>query len=36
MSETREARAKRGGGVYSTAVGYAAGRTPNPTYEVRE
>eukprot|EP00913_Durusdinium_trenchii_P021559 g20260.t1 len=22
-----------GGGVYSTAVGYAAGRTPNPTYE---
>ena len=22
-----------GGGIYSTAVGYAAGRTPNPTYE---
>ena len=22
-----------GGGIYSTAVGYAAGKTPNPTYE---
>merc|ERR1712048_208863 len=22
-----------GGGIYSTAVGYAAGVTPNPTYE---
>ena len=22
-----------GGGIYSTAVGYAAGHTPNPTYE---
>eukprot|EP00854_Cymbomonas_tetramitiformis_P028701 gene28701-35610_t len=22
-----------GGGIYSTAVGYAAGFTPNPTYE---
>merc|ERR1719378_1301764 len=22
-----------GGGIYSTAVGYAAGYTPNPTYE---
>merc|ERR1719388_626096 len=24
-----------GGGIYSTAVGYAAGLTPNPTYQGR-